>query len=422
MSLTVITNQNIDSRHLPHRPMTLEQLMQIDIDQDLNGEFGRNRAIGTPTQITADRDVVAVWTWLEEFIYSDKTFRSYRKEVERFYNWCILIAQRPLSSLTIEDINRYESFLENPVPESFWIASKKAQARAERGSERWRPFHAPLTSKGIEYASKVLASMFAYLRDVGYIHGSPYSARRLKSRKHKSKMRPSYRDSTVLPAAIQYIPISVLKSMLTALEDHLSEITEESFSLRAKFERYLFVTRFLANTGLRRAEFTAAVMSDIFTVEFQGNKTWYINAIGKGEVERNIPLNEKVRDGLKRYLDFYGLEMKFMGNNTPILLPLNGTSGDIRHLSEDTVYAIVKGALMFASDKIPDISKEDQNLLRNAAPHKYRHTFVTIATEIMGLTIAQVSELLGHKSIETTKRYSHSNMTDLFQAMNKLGL
>lgn len=72
---------------------------------DLTGETGTNRAPSFITkQISANNDLQAILSWLGEFGESPQTQRSYRKEVERFLLWSLIEKQKPLSSLTRNDL------------------------------------------------------------------------------------------------------------------------------------------------------------------------------------------------------------------------------------------------------------------------------------------------------------------------------
>lgn len=402
---------------MPQRALTLEQLASIDIPSELSGEYGENRARNGVCQIKATTDFAAIWTWLEEFNVSEETFRSYRKEVERFYNWTLFIAKRPLSSLGIEDISRYETFLADPQPRPFWVAEKKEQKRARRGEPNWRPFEKPLPSKGIAHASIVLGAMFNYLRDVNYLSGNPLAARRLKAKKAKAA-GPTGKPK----GAVQYISLTGLTAMLQTFEDEIASLPEEAWQQRSKLERMLFTVRFLANTGLRRDELAGAVMGDIYSNESRSGRSWFMHVVGKGDVTRDVPLNERARAALSRYLAFYELEERYAGNQAPIFLPLSGKAVEKENLTAQTVYAVIKEALNFASDKLQASAPTDAYLIRRASPHKFRHTFTTIMSQEKNVSTKMLAMILGHSSEETTSIYTHADLNVAFLAVDKAGI
>lgn len=404
---------------LPSRALTIEQFLDVDIPPELSGERGTNRASGLPCQIDASTDAVAIWTWLEEFAESPTTHRSYRKEAERFYNWVLFVARCPLSSVKITDISRYQTFLANPTPSAFWIANKENRKRAKRGEANWRPFEKGLSDTSIAYASVVLGAMFSYLQDVGYLHGNPFATRRLKAKKARAAAGTGDRAAKAAP---QYLSISTLNLMFAAFTDAIAALPVDERLLRAKYERMLFTTRFLANTGLRRDEMARAVMSDIYSIDFKGDRNWFIRVVGKGDKVRNVPLNDKVRDAHERYLGFFGLPAQYVNNHAPILLTASGKGEVDQNLTGQTVYAITREALLFAAEALIESAPDDAYKIRAASPHKFRHAFATILEEVESVPLTMVSDLLGHGSMDTTKIYTHSNLHTAFRALKAVGV
>lgn len=401
-----------------NRPLTIEQLQVIDLPTELSGEFGTNRARGK-CQIKATNDLQAVATWLQEFSVSPATHRAYRKEAERFVNWALLIARKPLSSIELEDLRDFEAFLANPMPKDFWIATRKEQQRALRGTPNWRPFEKPVPKSGIARAAVVLNALFNYLTAVDYLAGNPYAARRLKAKKAGSQA--AARRKSALNAA-PYLPMSTLKALFQVLEDDIAALPQDDRVQRAKLERWLFLTRFLANTGLRREELATAVMSDVFSIERGGMRSWYMHVVGKGGVARDIPFIEKAREALTRYLQHYDLPVQYIDNQTPILLPLSGRANVGNELNSQTVYTATKAALEYAAARLKESSPDDATLLGRATPHKFRHAFATVLSEVHGLSIAAIQDVLGHQSIETTALYTHSDKEQTYQAIKNAGI
>jgi len=78
----------------------------------------------------------------------------------------------------------------------------------------------------------------------------------------------------------------------------------------------------------------------------------------------------------------------------------------------------------YKGDKIESIKACFKNLCTkagvNASPHSLRHTFASNLLS-RGVDIVTLKELLGHKSIETTLMYAHSNNKLKVEAVNKIG-
>uniref|UniRef100_UPI003C6E7B29 hypothetical protein n=1 Tax=Pseudomonas oryzihabitans TaxID=47885 RepID=UPI003C6E7B29 len=74
------------------------------------------------------------------------TKRAYTKELERFYNWCLLERNKALSDLSSVDIELWRRFLSN-VPENW-----RCKASTNRDEPTWRPFFGQLSESSKAYA------------------------------------------------------------------------------------------------------------------------------------------------------------------------------------------------------------------------------------------------------------------------------
>ena len=71
--------------------------------------------------------------------------------------------------------------------------------------------------------------------------------------------------------------------------------------------------------------------------------------------------------------------------------------------------------------KIKEVCNTDERLVKQrgaATIHSTRDTFVT-RMEMNGMSKAQIGTLIGHRSIETTKKYSHIMPEDVFEIASK---
>lgn len=134
--------------------------------------------------------------------------------------------------------------------------------------------------------------------------------------------------------------------------------------------------------GLRVEEVSLVTADDITINERSGN---VLVRNGKGSKERTVPLNLLARQALASYLD------------------LKPASTTLINLSTRTLQRIVED--LGARINVPEVT-----------PHWLRYTCGK-RLEANGTPIETIRDILGHNSIETTRRYLRSSMEDLQSAM-----
>ncbi len=153
----------------------------------------------------------------------------------------------------------------------------------------------------------------------------------------------------------------------------------------------------LFNTGLRIDELLSLTKDslverqDMQAGEGAQRVTW-LKVIGKGNKERSIPLNGTAKDALERLMTF--LSMKYPKGYDK-MFPKSYTS------AWRQVKAIGKRAGI------------------DVHPHSFRHTF---ATELLkkGENIVTIARIMGHESLDTTKKYTRIVDTALVDAVRRL--
>ncbi len=147
--------------------------------------------------------------------------------------------------------------------------------------------------------------------------------------------------------------------------------------------------------GLRRSEAAALPLSSY------NPKKGEIKVIGKGNKERINPLNARVLDIIEAWLDERGR------TNGPFFVRiLKGGKVTQEPIGEKTVYNIV-------------VRRYKEAGLESLTPHDLRRTFATLLLE-NGEDLSIVQDMLGHASINTTKRYdkrSHDSKVKAGQAL-----
>ena len=127
-----------------------------------------------------------------------------------------------------------------------------------------------------------------------------------------------------------------------------------------------------------------------------------IRVLGKGGQERIVPIGKKALAAIKTYRQIlsreYGVSEKM---NVPLFL--NKNKG---RLTARSVARIL--------DKLVTVC----GLLTPVSPHTLRHTFATLMLDA-GADLRAVQELLGHKSLSTTQKYTHVSIDRLMQTYDK---
>lgn len=163
--------------------------------------------------------------------------------------------------------------------------------------------------------------------------------------------------------------------------------------------RNLAIVKLFLYTGLRVSEL---VNLDLENIDFV-NKS--IKFFGKGNKERTIPLHDDILEAIKNYLQVrQSIKIKNKEDQNALFISRHG-----RRINVRTVQLMVKKYAKLAG--IKNASK--------ITPHKLRHTFASLLYyQTKDLKIVQ--DLLGHSNIATTQIYTHTDIEEKIQAINKL--
>lgn len=156
----------------------------------------------------------------------------------------------------------------------------------------------------------------------------------------------------------------------------------------------------LYDTGIRVAELVGLNIEDLDLD--QG----IVRIRGKGRKERVVPLTPFAMDTLQDYLKVRGeiSKGKTVGGSaraTPLFLNYKGG-----RLGERGIRKLLDKYILQCS------------MTRHVHPHVLRHTFATHLLE-MGADLRGIQELLGHVSLSTTQRYTHTNLDYLTKVYDK---
>lgn len=150
----------------------------------------------------------------------------------------------------------------------------------------------------------------------------------------------------------------------------------------------------LYSTGIRVSELVGLDVEDI---DFNAR---VVRVTGKGSIERIVPIGKKAADSIRKYREaLYGNSEKTPDIwKGPVFLNRNGG-----RLTERSVARMLDQAARAAGLTVP------------VSPHDLRHTFATHLLDA-GLDLRMVQELLGHKKLSTTQKYTHVSIDRLMAA------
>lgn len=342
-------------------------------------------------------DEAAVQAYLLEFSERPNTQRAYAREVLRYQRWLREYQGKPLAAATREDVVAYKTFAKNPP----------ANWRGRRGSHDGAPFVNGLTPAGLRQMVLILGGFYGYLQRTQHVEHNPFTVARERA--------PVDNSAQWRMRALKWDLLEEVIALLAAEADALDDGPP-----RHLVERELFAIQFLANLGLRRGEFASATSQELHYEDdpADGTRYWYLRITGKGRKTRDVALNSDALAAWRRWQQY----MQRNGLNEPRgrLLAAFSTRGELerRGCSENTVYRIVQSAYARAAERLETSDPDGAERLREATPHRLRHSFAT-ATVDAGARLDIVQKQLGHASIQTTTRYTGVDKLALAREMNR---
>jgi integrase/recombinase XerC len=162
--------------------------------------------------------------------------------------------------------------------------------------------------------------------------------------------------------------------------------------------RDLAILEVLYSCGIRVAELAGMNVSSI------DDDQRLVKVTGKGDRERLVPIGRQALKAVKAYLEATGDIRKrkaLKAQDDPLFMNFRGG-----RLTTRSIGRIVK-RYVGAGGMAEDIS-----------PHSMRHTFATHLLD-GGADLRSVQELLGHKSLATTQKYTHVSLKRLTEVYDK---
>jgi site-specific recombinase XerD len=353
-----------------------------------------------PLAVDAPGEVIDDYQCAAEFIYSYRgspdTFSTYRREIEHFLHWCLVIAKKPLKQIVREDIETYVEFSKQPP--SNWVGQKNVPRFLLRQGERvpnhdWRPYvHASgefaISQSALQSLFSVLSSFFNFLIQESYLSANPVAQIRQKS-KFLRKQQIQSKIRRLSPLQWDFV-IDTAEAM-AAEQPQVHERT--LFVMNALFAMYLRISE-LVDTSRWQPQMGH------FQADQEGN--WWFLTVGKGNKEREISVSDAMLEALKRYRLSRGLlSLPIPGESAPLVHKTRGKGGIG---STRQIRGIVQKCFDAAAQKMrANGFSEDAERLSAATVHWLRHT--GISEDVKHRPREHVRDDAGHGSSAITDRY-----------------
>ncbi|MGC8764516.1 MAG: tyrosine recombinase XerC [Brevinematia bacterium] len=223
-----------------------------------------------------------------------------------------------------------------------------------------------IAPSSLERKTAALKTFFKFLKKQGLIEKNPAE---LISSPKKEKKLPSFMEKTEVFELINLIPES------------------DAFSVRNKTMIML-----LYATGIRVSELVGLNLADLDLKE----KTIHVS--GKGKKQRIVPLGEKTKRMLLKYL---GYRREFQSKNEALFVTKSG-----KRIQDRAIRYILNGYI------------EKLAIQKKVSPHTLRHTFATHLLD-NGANIRVIQEMLGHSNLSTTQIYTHLSISKLKESYDR---
>lgn len=153
---------------------------------------------------------------------------------------------------------------------------------------------------------------------------------------------------------------------------------------------HICIIELLMGTGIRVSELTGLTLNDISLDENNS----YIKVLGKGNINRTLPLNRETRRAVANYIDCRGEK-----RTQSLLVGQRGALG--------------RGAVEII------LGKYGEKLGIDITPHKLRHSLAYKLIKA-GTPMTTIQQILGHESILTTNLYTQTTEQDKVEALADL--
>ncbi len=302
-------------------------------------------------------NVVTIKDQAERFIESLATEKGYSPHTLRAYTGDLTEFIGYLEKAGAASLNRAEH-----------ISAEQVTILSIRGYLAWLHKRA-VDRRSVSRKLSTLRSFFRYLKKREMVADNPA-------------------ESVLTPKTGQKIPAYLSVDDMFRLLDSISGDTLSALRNRAIFET-------IYSTGIRVSE---AAGLDVTSISADRG---VLRVYGKGSKERLVPIGRQAIAAIDRYRRKLYEEKGLSVKRGPLFL--NNNNG---RLTTRSMNRILKKLAAACGLTVP------------LSPHALRHSFATHMLDA-GADLRIVQELLGHKSLSTTQKYTHLTMDKLMEVYDR---
>lgn len=330
----------------------------------------------------ASDDYAALSAFLRERTSRSRhTWRAYTKELERLVGWCQEKDLGPLSDLTRQDLLKYKSRMQK-------MRSGNKPLEGDTPAQM-----RPMAEKSQARSLAVVASLYRYWHNTGYLQGNPAAGLTGGSR-----------------AQAGFAPTRMVSSELLALCDAWATRSLQSLQIAdVNVVRRCAIWSLFRFSGARLAELAWNPSQALPRIESDKVGAITLTVVGKGNKIRQIPLPSICVRVLQRYRLARGLsELPDVLEQIPLI---HGEKAG--YLGARGLYDEVKAVLLAVAGEIEQGDPQGGLLLRSVSPHWLRHAYARTLVVDKSVPLPAAQALLGHASVQTTAAYAKTDLAHL---------
>jgi len=358
---------------------------------------------------TFQQDYEHAKNFLLSYRGSIDTFNSYRRDIERFLQWCFFKANKTVKQIRRAEFEAFLAFCQKPP--AAWIATTVEDRFIENNGEKipnkkWRPFVVKISKtetksgnepnkKDYELSEKAFRALFAiigsfynYLIQEEYTLINPVLLIRQKSKFYKKR-----KSSQLIRRLSELQWGYVIETAEMMAHENKEQHARILFIMNALYGMYLRISELVVNDRW------TPTMGDFYR---DSDGLWWFLTVGKGNKERRISVSNAMLNALKEYRKSLKLPPLPSPNEKTPLFTAQKSSQPLKNTRY--IRKLVQVCFDRACDRlIADNQKEEAEQLANATVHWLRHT--GISDDVKTRPREHVRDDAGHSSSAITDKY-----------------